>query len=146
MSEQPLSWDWQTLYRQCSVNIEAQTPDAATGSGDVKLADVRQPQYVPTRVQSGLIYTVLESELTLSGVRRIVALNGHDLLYASISSKCVFLPIDWQRDITNTVKVHERGVTWQTTFNELLATRPVELHNLFSRSEIWAEGDYPALA
>ncbi|MCY7295015.1 hypothetical protein [Alteromonas sp. a30] len=102
--------------------------------------------FVPALAQSCLMYLVLESELTLKQVRRIVMLNSHDLLYASTTSKCVFLPINWQEDWHNLVKVHENGTTWQTSFNELVLTKPAALQNLFSRSEVWAEGNYEALA
>ncbi len=101
---------------------------------------------VPMPVQSSLMYLVLESELTLKGVRRIVLLSSHDLLYASTTSKCVFLPIEWEKDRHNVVNVHENGATWKTTFEELVNTQFVSLQNLFSRSEIWAEGPYEALA
>ncbi len=102
--------------------------------------------YISNRIKSDLMYLVLENELSMQNKRRIVMLNSHDLLYASTSGKCVFLPINWEQDFTNAVKVHEGNVIWETTFGELVLTHPVSLQNLFSRSEIWAEGKYDALA
>lgn len=145
MSKPSSPLDWQALYSNYNKAIDAELQKQSLANTASK-EHISGSGQVPKQVQSGLMYLVLESELTLKGVRRIVMLSSHDLLYASTSAKCVFLPIDWDKDFNNTVKVHENGVTWQTTFAELVATQPVPLQNLFSRSEIWAEGSYDALA
>ncbi len=103
-------------------------------------------QLVPPLLRSALTYIVLEHELKLKGKRRIVFLNSADLLYGSTTGKCVFLPIDWQLDIGNVVKVHGGHQTWQTTFAELLTTNPIALLSLFANNEVWAEGNYEPLA
>lgn len=102
--------------------------------------------YIPATIRSGLIYIVLEQELKLKNKRRIVHLSNSDLLYGSTSGKCVFLPIDWEQDFLNVVKVHEGKHTWETSFAELAQTRPNALRSLFANSEVWAEGHYLPLA
>jgi hypothetical protein len=102
--------------------------------------------YIPNRFRSGFMYVVLENELNLRNKRRIVSLSSDDLLYASVTGKCVFIQIDWKNDFTNTLKVHESNHTWETTFSELIDTRPVALRHLFARSEVWAEGHYEPLS
>ncbi|MCC2614996.1 hypothetical protein LJ739_01915 [Aestuariibacter halophilus] len=106
-----------------------------------------QPQpLIPQTVMSGLMYIVLEQELTLRNKRRIVLLDSNDLLYGSVGGKCVMLSIDWQKDWHNVVKVHEGKHTWETSFAELAATQDIALLRLFAHSEVWAEGTYAPLA
>lgn len=101
---------------------------------------------IPPLIRSALVYVVLENELKLSGKRRIVFLNNSDLLYGSISGKCVFMPINWDMDRLNVVKVHGGNMTWQTSFSELIQTHPTALLSLFATNELWAEGNYEPLA
>ena len=112
----------------------------------LKQAPTESKPYIPTYFRSSFIYIVLESELALKNKRRIVNLSGDDLLYASVTGKCVFIQIDWEKDFNNLIKVHESNHTWETTFSELIDTRPVALRNLFARSEVWAEGEYKPLS
>lgn len=94
---------------------------------------------------SELLYIVLENELSLANKRRIICLNADDLLYSSVNTKCVFLGIDWQHDLTNPIKVNAGKHIWQTSFNELAETRPNALRSLFAHNELWAEGYYQPL-
>lgn len=123
------SYDWQANYLAIVNKTPAQTKP-----------------YIPNYFRSGFMYVVLENELSLKNKRRIVNLSSDDLLYASVTGKCVFIQIDWHNDFTNTIKVHESNHTWETTFSELIDTRPVALRHLFSRSEVWAEGHYKPLS
>lgn len=102
-------------------------------------------RYISSSIRSGLMYIVLETELGLKNKRRIVSLCADDLLYGSITSKCVFLQINWHSDYCNKIKVHTNDHTWETSFSELAETHPVALKSLFSHNEVWAEGDYEAL-
>jgi len=96
---------------------------------------------------SSLHYMVLESELNLSGKRRIVSLHGSDFLYGSDRKvKTVFLPIDWENDFGNVIKVSCPDVIWEASFSELSETQPVALQSLFANNEVWAEGNYCSLA
>ncbi|TDF41460.1 hypothetical protein EYS14_00960 [Alteromonadaceae bacterium M269] len=106
---------------------------------------VETKPYIPNQFRSSLMYIVLENELSLKNKRRIVSLSNDDLLYSSVAGKCVFFQIDWDKDFNNIIKVHENNHTWETQFSELIDTRPVALRNLFARSEVWAEGNYPSL-
>lgn len=100
----------------------------------------------PSWIQTTLLYIVFESELTLKNKRRIVHLSADDYLYGSDNKeKCIFLPINWDTDTGNLIKVKSKKHIWETSFSELAASRPLEVRNLFSGSEVWAEGDYPAL-
>jgi len=100
---------------------------------------------IPSFIRSGLMYIVLENELGMKNKRRIVSLSVDDLLYGSITSNCVFLQINWDTDFSNTIKVHTKNHTWETSFTELANTRPVALKSLLANNEIWAEGAYEAL-
>lgn len=97
-------------------------------------------------IRSNLIYVVLESELKMRNKRRIIHLSNTDLLYSSMTGKCVCLPIDWDNDFANRIKVNEGKHTWETTFMELAQTRENALSALFAHSQVWAEGNYAALA
>ena len=125
----PQKYDWQSQY-----------------SLILKGTQKEDKPYIPPYFRSSIMYVVLENELALKNKRRIVSLTVDDLLYATITGKCVFLQIDWHQDFNNVLKVHESNHTWETTFGELIDTRPIALRNLFSRSEIWAEGKYTSLA
>ena len=102
---------------------------------------------VPNWQRSGMIYLVLESELELKNKRRIVFLHDNDRIYGGGNAeKCVCQSIDWDKDCLNVIKVKDKQHTWETSFSELAESRPLETINLFSQSEVWAEGDYPAFA
>jgi len=102
---------------------------------------------VSPQFSSSLQYMVLETELKLEGKRRIVCLHSSDYLYGSDrKAKTVFLPIDWKKDFSNVIKVSSEKLLWEASFAELCETRPVALQSLFANNEVWAEGNYPALA
>lgn len=101
---------------------------------------------VPESILTGLVYIVLENELSLVNKRRIIHLSADDLLYSSVTSKCVCMPINWTHDFNNVIKVHSDNQTWETSFAELIATRHSALRTLFSNNEVWAEGQYAALS
>ncbi|XOV80983.1 MAG: hypothetical protein ACFHVJ_08535 [Aestuariibacter sp.] len=123
--------DWNSLYGKNPYAVCAKSPKAV----------------MPGWMKSRLCYFVRESELTVTGKRRIVYLGADDLIYgADIPEKSVFLSINWQSDIQNTLKVRNKKLTWETTFTELANSHPLEISKLFANNEIWAEGDYKPLA
>lgn len=102
---------------------------------------------IPDWMKSRLFYFVRESELTVSGKRRVVYLGADDFIYGSDNpEKSVFLSIDWQEDIKNPVKVRNKKFTWDTSFTELANSHSLEISKLFANNELWAEGDYEPLA
>ncbi len=102
--------------------------------------------FIPEWIQSLLMYMVIESELTVENKRRIVSLRNSDYLYGTDNDqKCVFLPIDWQGDFENVIKVRDSKHTWETSFSELASSIPLEVLQIFSAAEVWAEGDYAPL-
>lgn len=104
-------------------------------------------EQVNSMLSSSLQYMVLETELSLEDKRRIVYLHHSDYLYGSDRGvKTVFLPIDWQNDFNNVIKVFTGKNTWEASFSELAKTQPVALQNLFANNEVWAEGSYKPLA
>lgn len=125
---QKASIDWQGNYTQALAK-----------------AVTEHHSWVPSNIRSGLCYIVLEHELGLKNKRRIVHLHCSDLLYSSITGRCVFLPINWHTDIHNVIKVHEGKHTWETSFAELFSSRPGAVQSLFAHSEVWAEGEYEGL-
>jgi len=156
-SEKALTFDAITLdYPSCSIDAY-NCWKRAEGRG-VKYWNKRYRAVVPACANSqlssigpwmtsSLQYMVLESELTLKGKRRIVCLHDSDFLYGSDRKmKTVFLPIDWERDFDNVIKVASANIVWQTSVSELAKTQPVALQSLFANNEVWAEGDYRALA
>ena len=122
-------YDWPSNYREYTQKVP-----------------IEYKPHIPPHFRSSLTYIVLENELTLKNKRRIVSLNANDLLYSSVTGKCVFIQINWEKEFNNIIKVHENNHTWETTFSELIDTRPVALKNLFARSEVWAEGHYRPLS
>ncbi|WP_163931635.1 hypothetical protein [Paraferrimonas sp. SM1919] len=104
------------------------------------------PLAISPLLRSSLIYIVLDNELSLKNKRRIIQLNNQDLLYSSTTGKCVFLPIDWNNDFSNVIKVHENNHTWETSFSELNASRATALSSLFANAEVWAEGNYCSIS
>ncbi|RBP53110.1 hypothetical protein [Arenicella xantha] len=121
---------WNTNYRQASPTNSA-NPRANT-----------MPWFT-----SSLQYMVLESELSLAGKRRIVCLHSSDFLYGSDRKvKTVFLPIDWDDDFNNVIKVSSPKIVWESSFSELASTQPIALQSLFANNEVWAEGNYASLA
>ncbi len=122
---------WESIYKE---NPYSAVPDA-------------KYEHIPNWLRSRLIYFVRESELTISGKRRIVYLGAEDFLYgADNPEKSIFLSIDWNKDINNTLKVRNKKLTWETSFSDLANSHPLEISKLFAQNEIWAEGNYKALA
>lgn len=102
---------------------------------------------LPTWMTSSLVYLILEDELSLSDKRRIVNLAASDYLYGSDNpDKCVFMAIEWDKDYSNVIKVRSQQHIWETSFQELGSSWPLEVINLFANNEVWAEGSYTALA
>lgn len=98
---------------------------------------------IPFWLQSLLVYMVIETELDVKGKRRIVSLTASDYLYgAQGDHKCVFLAIDWSEDINNVIKVRDDKHVWETSFKELALSSTLEILQLFSGNEVWAEGNY----
>lgn len=107
----------------------------------------RNDKLFPVWLRSCLFYLVEESELEMSDKRRLVLLSSKDRFYGKKSKeKCVFLPIDWQGDTSNIIKVRSYRNVWESSFEELADTRPQELLELFANNDIWVEGDYAPLA
>lgn len=125
--------DWHTLYTR------------TIDEGNKKQAH-HVTSYVPDWILSSLMYVVFESELSVSKKRRLVYLNANDKLYGGdIFEKCIFLSIDWLKDFELPLKVRNNRHTWETSFEELATSRPLEIIELFTHNELWAEGDFPAL-
>ena len=129
-NKQDITPNWLSLY-----NKGLSTPANASYS------------FIPPIIVSSLVYLVLERELSLKNKRRIICLSADDLLYGGhLTSKCVFLPINWQTDFHNVIKVHANNQTWDSNFSELASTQPNALRSLFAHNEVWAEGDYKPLS
>lgn len=102
---------------------------------------------MPVWLRSCLSYLVLESELTQSDRRRLVYLCSEDKVYGGTDTeKCVFLPIDWQQDFEQVIKVKSHRNIWEASFTELAQTRPHELITLFANNDVWVEGPFTPLA
>ncbi|WCN09900.1 hypothetical protein [Marinomonas mediterranea] len=100
----------------------------------------------PIWLRSCLAYLVIESELEQANKRRLVCLSSQDRFYGQkAKGKCVFLPVDWNKDTGNVIKVRSHRNIWEASFSELADSRPQELVNLFANNDVWVEGDYPAL-
>ena len=132
-------FNWQDCYlprvkkatEKTATPITSQNPQANT-------------HHISSWLMSTLRYVVFESELKMSGKRRIVYLNARDKLYGGdFTEKCVFEAIDWQKDLKNIIKVRSHRNIWETNFVELANSRPLEIIDLFEHNELWAEGDYP---
>ena len=107
---------------------------------------LNEKAFIPEWIQSLLMYMVIESELTMENKRRVVSLRNSDYLYGTDNDQnSVFLPIDWQGDFENVIKVRDSQHTWETSFSELAASIPLEVLQIFSSAEVWAEGDYAPL-
>lgn len=118
-----------------------------TYSSTLSISNSLEHTAFPNWLTSSLIYLVLEKELTVSNKRRLVNLSASDYLYGSDNpEKCVFISVDWEKDKNNVIKVRSQRNVWETSFQELAASRPLEIMSLFAHNEIWLEGDYPPLA
>ncbi|WP_039607646.1 hypothetical protein [Pseudoalteromonas luteoviolacea] len=96
--------------------------------------------------KASLRYCVEESQLTETQRRNLVFLSARDKLYGQkAKEKCIFLPLDWQRDQHKLIKVRSHRNIWETSLSELASSRPMELLNLFTHNQIWAEGPFDAL-
>lgn len=105
-----------------------------------------EPQTMATWLRSCLSYLVLESELTQTNKRRLVCLSAEDKVYGGTDTeKCVFLPIDWKRDLDNVIKVKSHRNIWEASFLELAHSRPHELISLFANNDVWVEGEFSPL-
>ncbi|NOI28127.1 hypothetical protein [Vibrio coralliilyticus] len=112
-----------------------------------KAVSSKEPQTIATWLRSCLSYLVLESELTQTNKRRLVCLSAEDKVYGGTDTeKCVFLPIDWKRDLHNVIKVKSNRNIWEASFLELAHSRPHELINLFANNDVWVEGEFSPLA
>lgn len=106
----------------------------------------QQKQKFPRWLTSSLIYFVLEKEMHVVNKRRLVCLAADDYLYgAENRDKCLFLPIQWEKHTKHIIKVRAKTHIWETCFQELADSRPLEIRSLFAHHEIWVEGEYPAL-
>ncbi|WP_076588838.1 hypothetical protein [Vibrio ostreicida] len=107
----------------------------------------RVPKTMAVWLRSCLSYLVLESELKQTNKRRLVCLSAEDKVYGGTDTeKCVFLPIDWEMDIHNVIKVKSHRNLWEASFLELAQSHPHELISLFANNDVWVEGDYTPLA
>lgn len=117
------------------------------GSALYSLTDNTPAQAFPVWIMSSLLYMVLENELHIANKRRLINLSSDDYLYGSDNpDKCVFMPIDWEKDTNNVIKVRSKINIWETSFHELAASRPMEIRSLFANNEIWVEGNFAPLA
>jgi len=100
----------------------------------------------PTPHNDALSYLLLESELSLAGQRRLVYISSSDVVYGNPrGQKAVFLAVDWDLELDNTVLVNRDGKTRaKMTLLELveqLSGSP-SAYNLFRRNELWVLGDF----
>ncbi|MCG7534142.1 hypothetical protein [Pseudoalteromonas sp. OOF1S-7] len=100
----------------------------------------------PAWFRASLRYCIEESQLMETRKRNLVFLSAKDKLYGQKpKEKCVFLPLNWQRDKHKLIKVRSERNIWETSFTELASSRPLELLNLFTQNDIWVEGPFDAL-
>ncbi len=129
------AYDWLNIYSE-AIHISTGGQTSTMNSGSV----------FRNWLTSSLIYIVLESELSMENKRRLVSLSANDYLYGSDNpDKCVFVGINWETDTHNAIKVRSKNHVWETSFQELADSRPLEIMSLFENNEVWAEGRYPAL-
>jgi uncharacterized protein (TIGR02646 family) len=101
----------------------------------------------PLWFRASLRYFVSESELGQVNKRQLVCLSNKDRLYGGkLKEKCIFLPINWNDDTDNIIKVRSHRNVWESSFAELARSRPLELINLFTHNDIWVEGAFSALS
>lgn len=139
--------NWYNIYTAKNlIFTEQEKHPNVDGIADEPSINQTSLQHIPSWLMSSLSYLVLESELTLKNKRRIIFLHARDKVYGgNITEKCIFENINWQKDLSNIIKVRSKRNTWETSFVELAESRPLEIIELFANNEIWAEGDYLAL-
>lgn len=100
----------------------------------------------PTWLVSSVMYMMFENELHISGKRRLVNLCADDSTYgADNPEKSLFIAVDWWNDGNKVIKVKSKNHIWETSFQELASSRPLEVRNLFANNHLWVEGDFPPL-
>ncbi|WP_394391695.1 hypothetical protein [Shewanella woodyi] len=141
------TWYYQTVSSEVSQEpvhlqtVESQVELTATPTN-------KSPQALnfPQWFRASLRYFVSESELGQVNKRQLVCLSSQDKVYGrQPKEKCIFLPIDWNTDSNNIIKVRSHRNIWESSFSELSRSRPLELMNLFTHNDIWVEGAYEAL-
>ncbi|WP_394204176.1 hypothetical protein [Shewanella waksmanii] len=134
-------------YQQTSENSEVVVAPQATGPATSPAVAVRPQAFkFPQWFRASLRYFVTESELDKTQQRQLVCLSSKDRVYGQQpKEKCVFLPIDWEKDASNIIKVRSHRNIWESSFSELARSRPLELINLFTHNEVWVEGAFEAL-
>ncbi|MCL1051839.1 hypothetical protein L2755_19740 [Shewanella abyssi] len=141
---------WQHL-RHSEVHVESTYSNKAASTQQRKLVTAADKALfetpLPTWLRSCISYLVTESELQLTDRRRLVYLSSQDRLYGETDTeKCIFLPINWQRDLHRVIKVRSQRNIWEASFSELANSRPHELINLFANNDVWVEGSFTTLA
>ncbi|WMW80939.1 hypothetical protein RF679_01335 [Undibacterium cyanobacteriorum] len=100
----------------------------------------------PTWLMSSVMYMMFENELHIAGKRRLVNLCADDSTYgADNPEKSLFIAVDWWNDGAKVIKVKSKNHIWETSFQELASSRPLEVRNLFANNHLWVEGDFPPL-
>lgn len=100
----------------------------------------------PLWLLSSLIYMMFENELQIGDKRRLVHLSADDSTYgADNPEKSLFIAIDWWNDANKVIKVKSKNHIWETSFQELAASRPLEVRSLFANNHLWVEGEFPPL-
>ncbi|MBI4662263.1 MAG: hypothetical protein HY735_25875 [Verrucomicrobia bacterium] len=102
----------------------------------------------PPPYNDALMHIVLASEAGRAGQRRIVYLSDNDKVYGNASGEPgVFLAIDWEKELENTVLLMRAGqVVRKTTLRQLIGGDAGQLWRTFATCDVWAIGDYQPLA
>jgi uncharacterized protein (TIGR02646 family) len=102
----------------------------------------------PPPSNDALMYLVLESEVKLAGLRRIVYISDADRIYGHPEgNKGVFLAIDWNEDPDHaSVQIRRDGVVREqmglAEFVARLNAKPRAAYSIFRSNEIWAVGNF----
>lgn len=101
----------------------------------------------PPPYNDALSYLVFENEAHLAGRRRLVYISSSDRVYGNPDNrKGIFLAIDWEEQLANTVIVTRDGnVRQQMSLLDLvnLLDENRSAYNIFRNSELWVVGDFP---
>ncbi|MCF6438453.1 hypothetical protein L1077_03285 [Pseudoalteromonas luteoviolacea] len=136
----------QSLHHQHSTSPVSASSEKAPPSREVSPHVAAKGDAFANWFKASLRYCVEESQLMETQRRNLVFLSARDKLYGQkAKEKCIFLPLDWQRDQHKLIKVRSHRNIWETSLSELASSRPMELLNLFTHNQIWAEGPFDAL-
>jgi uncharacterized protein (TIGR02646 family) len=101
----------------------------------------------PVPSNDALSYVVLERDAALAGKRRLVYISGSDAVYGNPEGqKGIFLALDWNSELDNTVLVmRDNKVRQKMTLLDLVKLLDGKRsgYNLFRSNQLWVVGDFP---